>query len=411
MFTRHAEAGVRAALADTPVVLVHGPRQAGKTTLVRHLSAGTGRRQYVTFDDAGALASADRDPDGFVAGFDGPVTLDEVQHTPAIFRAIKASVDRDRRPGRFLLTGSANVLMLPTLSESLAGRIEIVTLWPLSQAEIQGRLPRFIDVVFANGVPSIRVPTDAGTPLEERIIRGGYPEPIERGGADRRDRWFASYVTTILQRDVRDLANIERVHDIPRLLSLIATRVGGLLNYSDLSRSLSMSASTLRRYFVLLETTFMVVTIPSWSNNLGLRVTKSPKIVLADTGLACHLMRVDAERLGVDGRIRGALTENFVAMEILKQAPWSAARPSLHHFRTPSGREVDLVLEERSGRIVGVEVKNTAGVNSDDFTGLRALRDAAGARFHRGVVLYTGTHTLPFGDRLWAMPIHSLWGE
>lgn len=409
MLRRHLLSGLRSALSDTPVVLVHGARQTGKTTLTRIVAEERPVRRYVTLDDSTVLAAASADPAGFIAGLDGPVVLDEVQRAPALFPAIKAEVDRRRDPGRFLLTGSANVLLVPKISESLAGRVELLTLWPLSQGEIEGHVETFVDDLFRERLPRAAPAARSGPSLIDRIVRSGYPEPLTRTTAERRSAWFSSYITTILQRDVRDLANIEGLADFPRLLALIASRTAGLLNFADLSRSLSMPQSTLKRYVSLLEATFLVVTIPAWSSNQGLRLSKSPKIILADTGLACHVLGMDKARLKIDGNARGALLENFVAMELIKQATWSKAKPKIFHFRTTPGKEVDLVFEDKAGRLVGVEVKSSASVKGDDFNGLRALRDAAGKKFVRGVVLYDGSEVVTFEAGLAAMPLSSMW--
>ncbi len=409
MLRRHLESRLREALADTPVVLLHGARQTGKTTLVQAVSGGRTRRQYLTLDDATTLAAAQSDPDGFIAAMEGPVALDEVQRAPGLFTAIKASVDRDRRPGRFLLTGSANVLLLPRLSDSLAGRVEIVSLWPLSQGEIAGHVEGFIDAAFGSKLPSLRVASRAKADTLDRILRGGYPEPLGRKDESRRAAWYASYLATILQRDVRDLSNIEGLADLPRLLALLASRTSGLLNFADLSRSLSIAQTSLKRYFALLEATFLVQLLPAWATNQGLRLTKAPKVMLTDTGLACHLLGMDRSRLTSDGHARGSLLENLVAMELLKQTGWSSTRVKLHHFRTQAGREVDLVLEDARGQIVGIEIKFAASATSADFDGLRTLREIAGDRFVRGIVLYSGEQTIPFDPQLAAAPLSAVW--
>lgn len=409
MLRRNLASKLKAALSDTPVVLVHGARQTGKTTLTRSLEGEAPARRYVTLDHFATLAAARSDPAGFVAAQDGPVVLDEVQRAPSIFMAIKAEVDGNRTPGRFLLTGSANILLVPTLSESLAGRIEILTLWPLSQGEIEGTNERFIDGVFAAKLAPITRGEPSEASLIDRIIRGGYPEPLSRADESRKAAWYDSYLSTILQRDVRDLANIEGLSDLPRLLALLASRTSGLLNFSDLARSLSLPQTTLKRYFALLEATFLVVTIPAWSSNQGLRLSKAPKLMLADTGLASHLLGTDTQRLQADGNLRGSLLENFVAMEVMKQATWSKARVKVFHFRTTAGKEVDLVLEDAAGRVVGIEVKSSASVGADDFRGLRALKEAAGEKFVRGVVLHDGAETVMFDPTLAAMPISALW--
>ncbi len=419
MFRRHVEGEVRAALADTPVVLIHGARQTGKTTLARSLAeevedGKSPARSYFTLDDATVLAAASSNPEGFIAGLGGPVVIDEVQRAPGLFLAIKAAVDRQRQPGRFLLTGSANVLTIPRLAEALAGRMQIATLWPLSQSEIEGRRSGplgFVDWLFEPGEAAAPGPGEAGRPLMDRLLAGGYPEPLARPTADRRDAWHASHLTTILQRDVRELSHIEGLTDLPRLLALMAARTSGLLNFADLSRGMAAPVSTIKRYFALLESTFLVTLLPAWASNQNLRLTKSPKVVLTDSGLACHLLGMDGARLKADGQARGMLLESFVTMEIMKQAAWSREKPRLHHFRTSAGKEVDLVLEDRAGRLAGVEVRSGGSVSGSDFGGLRALREASGGHLARGVVLYDGDQIVPFEDRLLAMPIRSIWAD
>lgn len=240
-------------------------------------------------------------------------------------------------------------------------------------------------------------------------MRGGFPEVVDRERAERRRAWFDSYVTTILQRDVRDLANIERLTELPRLLSLLAARAASLLNYSDISRGLGMPQSTLKRYMALLEATFLVQALPPWFGNLGKRLVKSPKLLICDTGLAAHLQGVDSGWISSQPNLAGPLLENFVAMEVRKQIAWSRTRPALFHFRTQSGAEVDIVLEDPAGNLAGVEVKSSSTVGKHDFRGLDALADAAGERFRRGIVLYTGREPIPFGERMHALPVSSLW--
>jgi len=293
MIRRNIWNSLAEAMADTPVVLINGARQTGKSTLAKWYTENISGGRYLTLDDATVLAAATQDPAGFLSGLDGPVVLDEIQHAPGLFPAVKAEVDRDRRPGRFLLTGSADVLLLPDLSESLAGRMEILTLWPFSDGEMMESNASFIDQVFSeNSVSSPQSP-ESRQELLQRIIIGGFPEVVSRKDARRRNAWFGSYITTILQRDVRDLANIEHLTLLPRLLSLLATRSSCLLNYSELSRSLALPQSTLKRYMALLETTFLVQLLPPWSANLGKRLVKSPKIMLCDTGLMAYLLGMD----------------------------------------------------------------------------------------------------------------------
>lgn len=408
MIPRHAAARLRKALADRPVVFLHGARQTGKTTLARALAAADHPARYVSFDTLAALSAARGDPAGFLAGIEGPVVLDEVQRVPDLFVAIKAAVDRDRVPGRFLLTGSANALLVPRISESLAGRMEIVPLWPFSQGEIERVVEGFVDAMFDEAAPAHGA-AERGVALAERVLRGGFPEAVAMGSAERRSAWIDAYLTTILGRDVRDLANIEGLTELPRLLALVAARPMALLNYAELVRSAGLPQSTLKRYFALLEAVFLVRTLRPWHANIGKRMVKTPKVMLCDSGLAAHLMGVDDARLAQDRMLLGGLLESFVAMEITKQIGWSRSAPALYHFRTHEGDEVDLVLERRSGALVGIEVKSAATVTGTDFKGMRALAQAAGRRFHRGVVLYAGTEVVSFGPRLHAMPVEALW--
>lgn len=409
MIQRNITPRLRVALADTPAVLLTGARQTGKSTLVQELAATVHPARYLTFDDAGVLAAAQADPAGFLAGLEGAVVLDEVQRAPELFLALKAAVDRDRRPGRFLLTGSANVLLLPRLAETLVGRMEVLTLWPFSQGEIEGLTEGFVDAVFADTLPHLTATRDGWPELLERMLRGGYPEVLERPTEDRRSAWFGSYITTLLQRDVRDLSHIEGLTAVPRLLALLAARTTALLNFSELSRSIAMPQSTLKRYLALLETTFLVQPLPAWSSNLGKRLVKAPKVILNDTGLITSLLALNRERLTVDRGLAGPLLENFVVMELRKQAAWSRTRTLLFHCRTQTGQEIDVVLEDSAGRLVGIEVKASATVSAHDFKGLHALAEMAGPRFQRGVVLYTGTEPLPFGARFQALPVQALW--
>lgn len=409
MLVRHLTKAVLDALADTPVVFLQGARQSGKSTLAQTLAAKAYPARYLTLDDAGVLAAAKHDPAGFIGGLEGPIILDEVQRAPEVFLAIKSRVDKQRKPGRFLLTGSANVLLLPRLAESLAGRMEILTLWPLSQGEIEGVKEGFVDAVFGEKLPTLKQHGEDRLRVAHRVLRGGYPELLTRESGERRRAWFASYVTAILQRDVRDLASIEGLTSFPRLLALLASRSMSLVNYSELSRSLAMPLSTLKRYAALLETTFLVQMLPAWSGNLGKRLVKASRLLLADTGLATHLVGAEDQRFVEDPQLFGPLLENFVAVELHKQSGWSKTRPQLLHYRTQAGQEVDLILEDRKGRIVGVEVKSGATVGTDDFKGLRHLAEALGKRFLRGIVLYPGQEAIPFGERLHALPVSALW--
>jgi len=409
MVPRNLRPKVLASLADSPVVFLQGARQTGKSTLVQDLAESDRPAAYLTLDDAVVLAATQRDPQGFVAGLVGPVILDEVQRVPDLFLAIKAAVDRDREPGRFLLTGSANVRVVPMLADALVGRVEILTLWPFSQDEIEERDTEFVDRLFSSEPPRpIRLDTEPGD-LTSRMLRGGFPEALRRKAPDRLRSWFGSYVTTILQRDVRDMANIDGLAELPRLLALFAARSGTLLNLSELSRSSGIPQTTLKRYMGLLEATFLLDRLPPWTTNLGKRLVKAPKILVCDTGLVASLLGFDEERVVADPSMHGHLLETFVAMELRKQSSWSRLQPSLHHYRSHGGAEVDIVLEEPGGKVVGVEVKASTSVVEKDLRGLRELAEISGDRFVRGVVLYRGDRVVPFGPRLHAFPLPVLW--
>jgi predicted AAA+ superfamily ATPase len=406
MYKRNIESELYAAIADTPVVLLNGARQTGKTTLARDFAQARSI-PYITLDDATQLAAASSDAHGFLAGLGDRAVIDEVQKAPGLFPAIKMSVDRDRRPGRFLLTGSANVLLLPQISESLAGRMELITLLPLSQGELRGERERFLDGVFAASLPALQ-PGEA-VDLKGAVLAGAYPEVIKRPAGKRRDAWFAAYITALVQRDVRDLANIEGLTDMPRLLSLLAARVGSLLNMSELSRSSGIPNSTLKRYLSLLHATFRLQPLPAWSSNLGKRLIKSPKIHLIDSGLTAHLAGVTRQSLDRDPVLFGHLFENFVVNELRKQTGWSDTRVNLHHYRTTTGREADILLEDAAGRLVGLEVKASATVVRKDFCGFDALSEDTRRQFVRGIVLYTGEESVAFGENYMALPVSAMW--
>ncbi|MCC6745404.1 MAG: ATP-binding protein [Acidobacteria bacterium] len=411
MYPRLILPQVQAALADTPVVLVNGPRQSGKTTLVSELVPKATERRYVTFDDLVVQAAARSDPAAFVANLSGTVSIDEVQRVPQIFLPIKAAVDRERSAGRFLLTGSANALALPKVADSLAGRIEIVSLWPLAQAEIESASnSNFVDALL-NGTAGdhAAAPAEPRGESFDRLLAGGYPAALERSDVNRRDAWFASYLATVLERDVRDLAGIENLTVLPRLLALLCSRSGGLLNSADLASGLGLSRPTISKYVTILERLFLVRIVPAWARRVSVRLTKAPKVFAVDTGLAAHLLGADRARIELDGALAGSLFESFVVGEIFKLASWSAAKPAISYFRTSDGREVDVVVETRSGDVAGIEVKAGQTVTSSDFRGLRTLADLTGPRFAGGVVVYTGAETVAFGERLFAVPVSRLW--
>ena len=403
------EAGADQHLVVAIDVMLNGARQTGKSTLVKSLISAQHIGRYITLDDATSLAAAKHDPEGFSSGLGESTIINEIQRAPELFVAIKADVDRNRKPGRYLLTGSANVLLLPRLSESLVGRMEIFTLWPLSQGEFSGIRERFIDSVFSEKLISpAAITVDPKISVIERVIKGGYPEAAARSIESRRRAWFGSYINTLLQRDVRDLANIDGLAAMPRLLAMLATRSPSLLNYSELSRTTGLPQTTLKRYMALFETIFLIDHLPAWYSNLGKRLVKTSKLVMNDTGLLATLLAVDAARLE-NTPLCGALVENFTIMELKKQISWSDTVPAMLHYRTQGGQEVDVVLEDTAGRLVGIEIKSAKCVGGLDFRGLQSLAETAGNRFLRGVVLYGGRDAVSFGRNLSALPIESLW--
>ena len=323
---RHIAPLLVEALTDTPVVVLNGARQSGKSTLVQSLAVSLlPPRQYLTLDDAVVLNAAKSDPAGFIKGLTGPVTLDEVQRAPELFLAIKAAVDRSRQPGRFLLTGSADVLLLPGIADSLAGRVEILSLWPLSCAElVDSAAFNRADWLFQGDLTALSIAPCERHDLIARLLAGGFPDAVNRRSPLRRAAWFESYVQSILQRDVRDLANIEQLTEIPNLLQLLAARSATLLNFAELSRSCAFPQSTLKRYFALLEMLFMVVRLPSWERNAGKRLVKAPKVFLPDSGLLCHFMGETPDSLTAKAGLPGRVVETFVLAELLKHVAFSA---------------------------------------------------------------------------------------
>jgi len=409
MIRRSIEDSIRQAMADTPVVLLNGARQTGKTTLAQEMAQKTDA-QYFTLDDAATVALAAGDPSGFIRNLSGPVVIDEIQKAPDLFPAIKLSVDKNREPGRFLLTGSANVMTLPRLSESLAGRMEVIPLFPFSAGELAGTREGFVKRLFDGTIAKAKA-ISAEDDLPARLACGGYPEAVERKAGNRRSAWFASYISTILQRDVRDLARVDGLHALPNLLKLLAARASGLLNLADVGRDAGLPHTTLTRYLALLETVFLVHRLPPWSPNLGKRLVKTPKLHLVDTGLACHLVGADARRLSDDRSLLGRMLETFVVGELRKQLSWTDPGTTLYHFRTTTGSEVDVILEKADGSVAAIEVKAGATVAASDFAALLALRDQLGKRFRAGVVLYSGGQVVPFSDKLWLVPLSVLWAE
>lgn len=407
LFPRFAVPRLEEALADSPVVLIHGPRQCGKTTLAKVLGTRAGYA-CVDLDETVAREAATEDPAGFVSDLPERVVLDEVQRVPTLFAELKRVVDDRRVPGRFLLTGSANVLLVPRLADSLAGRMEILRLHPLAQCEIERRPSGFLDALFGGGFRMQRA-ARLSAELPGRVVAGGFPAALERPAPRRRAVWYRDYLEALVQRDVRDLARIGSLDALPRLLALAASQTARLLNVSDLASPFRLSRPTIRDYVTLLERVFLVETLPPWHGNRLSRLVKTPKLHVGDTGLACALLGVDAAALAADRPLLGQLLETFVFLELRRQASWHEERLGFFHYRDRDGGEVDVVIERGARALVGVEVKASATVTAADFRGLRRLKEAAGERFAGGVVLYDGETSASFGEGLRAVPLRLLW--
>ena len=405
MFERFAEKNLLDALNDTPVILIHGSRQCGKTTLAQLVGEKLGY-YYLTFDDNNQLNSAKSDPVGFIDNLPEKVIIDEVQRAPEIFTSIKASVDKNRKSGRFILTGSANVLLLPKLSDSLAGRVEIIHLRALSQAEIIGCQSSVMKSLFTRTLNHNLKTTGyvkLGKKLHTLITAGGYPSALGRASENRKMAWYRDFTSTIIQRDIQDIASIQHVSILPKLLQLCASQTARLFNVSDLASPFSVSRPTIKEYITLLEQIFLVEQIQPWHTNRLSRLIKTPKIHLADTGLACALLNVRSDDLAKDRNLLGQLLETYVYQELQKYASWQDNNIDIYHFRNKDKVEVDFVIQDGK-YITGIEVKASATIQASDFKGLIKLRDAVDDSFANGVVFYDGDTILSFGDRLFAIP-------
>ena len=405
MYPRFIERQIREAMKDTRVVLLCGPRQSGKTTLAERIADNV--IPFVSLDDATTLDAALSDPVGLLRGLDKAI-IDEVQRAPDLLLAIKTAVDADQRAGRFLLTGSANLMTLPRISDSLAGRMQVVRLLPLAQAEVRETHSSFLIDVFACDVPKPRNVV-VGDMLVETVLAGGYPEALARSRWERRQYWHLNYVEALIQRDARTVAGIEQVHLMPKLLRIFAEHSGRLVNYSGLGAEIGLNHVTTRKYAAVFESLFLVCTLQPWYTNALKRLTKTPKLHFLDAGLLAALKALSPDRVHRDRALFGPVLETFVLGELLKLSSWSGGRHAFSHFRDKERNEVDIVIEDRRGRVVGVEVKASATVSRKDFSGLHRLAAACGDNFAMGVVLYDHDRIVPFGDRMAAIPISTLW--
>jgi predicted AAA+ superfamily ATPase len=409
LVARHAEAALDAALADTRVVILLGARQVGKRTLLEQVAASEDpQRRLITLDDQAIRSAASLDPAGFIASLQTPVAIDEVQRVPELMTEIKLRVDRDRTPGQFALTGSANLLEMKQVKDSLAGRAEYLRLYPFSQGELIGSRETFVAGLANGEFPPITNAPVGRPAYAEMLAAGGYPEAQGRPPG-RRQRFFESYVEGILERDLASLGDVTDRAQVGRLLRAIGATSSAELNIDRLSSTLGTPASTIRRHIDLLEMLFLVRRVPAWSSNLLARTIRRSKIYVSDTGLLAALVGADERRIESDLDLGGMFYETFAAMELDRQISWLEDRPQLFHFRDRDQREVDIVLEHRDGSVTAVEVKASATVRTNDFRGLRHLRDKLGDRFKAGALLYAGASTVAFGDRLAAVPLRGLW--
>lgn len=406
MYPRFAERQIREALRDTRAVLISGPRQSGKTTLAEKLA-----RQdipFLTLDDETTLDSARRDPVGLIRGLDRAI-IDEVQREPRLILAIKRSVDIDKRPGRFILTGSANLMALPQVADSLAGRMAITELLPLSQSELRGRPGHFLERVFQGKAPSAGTSV-VGDKLIETVLAGGYPEALERASWARRQKWFLDYTKAIIERDVKHVAKVDHLRHMPKLLRLLAEHSAQLTNFSSLTAPLGLSNHTVQSYTGVFEKLFLIRSLQPWYHNKIKRIVKTPKLHFLDSGLLAALRNLSPEKLKAGRTPYGAVLETFVLAELLKLASWRDEHFEFFHFRDRKDNEVDIVIEDAEGRVVGIEVKAGATVGGEDFRGMRKLAEVSGKKFRLGVVLYDHDTIVPFGDKMFAVPVSALWG-
>ena len=405
---RHVRGRVEEALEDTRVVVVSGARQVGKSTLVAQIATSRGIRTMRTFDDQATRQVARDDPTGFIAELAAPAVIDEVQRVPDVLLAIKQRVDSDPSPGQFLLTGSANILTAPKISEALTGRAEYIRLHPFTQGELAARRETFIESLLSGTLPQLTGRPVGRAPYAKLITAGGYPEARERTPA-RRVRFFESYLEASMERDLRGLASVSDVANTRKLLAAIAAVSASEINFQSLSRDLGLANNTLRAHADLLETLFLITRLPPWSSNLLSRAIKSPKAYIADSGMLAHLLGVNQESVESGHAAVGPLFESFAAVEIMRQSNFLDDPVRLFHYRDRDQREVDLIIERRDGSIAAVEIKAAASINSRDTRGLKYLREKLGKKFIGGVLLYTGADTLPVGDRIAAVPLSGLW--
>lgn len=407
MYKRFVQKNVVIALKDTPAIIIVGPRQCGKTTLVKQFLKENWF--YVTLDDINQLQFAQDDPVGFIRNLTARhVVIDELQRVPELMLPIKQTIDENRQPGRFLLTGSANAMALPRVADSLAGRLEIINLFPLSECEIQGNQSTYLHALLKKNAPSPNK-TRIREQLFEKILTGGFPEILQRDTGSRRRTWFQHYMTSIIQKDMKNLAEIEHLNVMPKLIRLLCNQVGQLMNYTEVGKQLGLSHQTVRRYLQLLEQLFIFQELPAWHNNENKRLVKTPKVHIIDSGLLCSIRQINTEKIRSDRHLFGHLLESYVLCELQRLASWFDEPLYFYHYRDKDKVEVDIVIETSDGSVIGIEVKASATLEKSDFQGLMRLKKAAGTHFHFGVLLYDGDHVNAFDQDIYSMPISAIW--
>lgn len=410
MYTRYSRKQIEIALSDTPVVFIMGSRQCGKTTLVKSMIDESW--VYITLDDQSFLESARFDPLGFIRNLPPKrIVIDEVQRVPELFLAIKQSVDENRTPGRFILTGSANALLLPRLSDSLAGRMETIHLNPLAEIEILGKKPFFFQNLLSEEPFSIPSKNSLNTRehLLDRLITGCFPEVLQRSDEQRRLMWYHQYIQTLIQRDIQDIANIEHPKLMDKLFKTVCFYSGKLINYTEIGNEIGLTNLTTKKYLSLLEQLFLIDPLSSWHTNEHKRLIKAPKMHVVDTGMIVAARGLNKDKIIRNPKEFGILLESFVYNELKKQASWVESPLNFSHYRDKDKVEVDIIIENNSGDYFAIEVKAAASISEHDFKGLRLFQAIAKERFKKGILLYDGYSILPFGKDLYAVPIYCLW--
>ncbi len=408
MIPRHLTPLIHESVENSPVTLIHGPRQSGKTTLVKNFGEIYGY-SYHTFDDQETRLIAKKDPKGFISDCSPLTIIDEIQRVPELFLTLKQSVDINRKPGRFIVTGSANLILIPELADALVGRMELLRLHPLSQQELeQTKYTPFLEKLF-KGEFKLEKCQRLGSNLRDRIVGGGYAPALARPANHIRSNWYHNYLDSIILRDVLNLSKIQSVEILPLLLTAVVNLTAQLFNVSALSQKLQMNRNTLSDYLTLIQHQFLIERLPPWHTNRMKRLIKTPKIHFGDTGLACSLIGANASGLQSNPNLLGQLVESFVFQELRRQASASVERYQFYHFRDRDGIEVDMIIERGAFELVGIEVKSGATIFDSDFKGLRKIKSAHPDKFKFGAVLYDGETCASYGDNMFIIPIRKLW--